>query len=226
MSKAQLLVDEQVTALSSICELENEVTQAFRSAMLPIAERHLAVAAQSGGASSEKIKITKKPTKRNTKPKEEKIAGKNAYHFFVADKMGEVKAAGIEAKSRMKRIGEMWKSLDDQSRQPYKDMAERFNSYIAIEMRNPDWKERKEDIVAAANTSAKTNCSGDACVDQVNEDNEDALVDDEVQTVETVSNAPDDENDEEEVTVITPPTNQTKVGKAQQVQSIRKRANK
>ena len=161
MSKAQSLVDEQVKAVSSICDLEPEVTQAFHAAMLPIAERHLSSLAtsQTGGVSSGdgKIKIGKKtPAKRTTKPKEEKLSGKNAYHFFVADKMSEVKAAGVEAKSRMKRIGEMWKALNDAERQPYKDMADRYNAYVAKEMQTSDWKARKETIVLAANSSAKT----------------------------------------------------------------------
>ena len=159
MSKAQSLVDEQVKALSSICDLEKEVTDAFHAAMLPIAERHLASLATAPAATTGegKIKIGKKVgAKRATKPKEEKLSGKNAYHFFVADKMGEVKAAGVEAKSRMKRIGEMWKALAEDQRLPYKAMAERYNAFVGQEMKTSDWKDRKEAIVTAANASAKT----------------------------------------------------------------------
>src|SRR5437667_7614698 len=105
---AKSVVDEQSKALSSICELESEVTNAFHAAMLPIAERYLASAGASASVvpAGEKIKIgTKKTaTKRATKPKEEKLSSKNGYHFFVAAKMGEVKSAGGEAKARMKRI--------------------------------------------------------------------------------------------------------------------------
>src|SRR5689334_20595261 len=116
MSAAKALVDEQVKSLGSICDLESDVTQAFHAALLAVAERHLAnlTTATSSGASGEKIKIGKKTgTKRATKPKEDKLSSKNAYHFFVAAKMGEVKAAGVEAKGRMKRIGEMWKALSE-----------------------------------------------------------------------------------------------------------------
>jgi hypothetical protein len=156
---ARALVDEQVKALSSICELESDVTQAFHAAMLPIAERHLTSAGSSSPAATggEKIKLGKKAgTKRASKPKEEKLSSKNGYHFFVAAKMSEVKAQGVEAKGRMKKIGEMWKALSEADRQPYKNMAARYNEHVGTEMKTSDWKARKEAIVAAANSVATT----------------------------------------------------------------------
>src|SRR5207244_4311061 len=136
------LVDEQVKALSSICDLETDVTNAFHAAMLPIAERHLAsltsaaapVAVGGGKIKIDKKSGSKKASSTASKPKEEKLSSKNGYHFFVANKMGEVKAQGVEAKGRMGKIGAMWKALSEADKQPYQDMAKRYNEYITKEM--------------------------------------------------------------------------------------------
>ena len=153
---AKALVDEQIKSLGNICELESDVIQAFHGALIAVAERHLAnLSATVSPVVTEKIKIGQKTTtKRASKPKEDKLSSKNAYHFFVAAKMGEVKAAGVEAKGRMKRIGEMWKELTDEDRSPYKAMATRYNDHVQNEMKSADWKVRREAIMAAANLSA------------------------------------------------------------------------
>lgn len=190
MSQAKSLVDEQVKALSAICDLEAEVTAAFHAALLPIAERYLASSSASGSLTSDgKIKIGKKTGgKRVSKPKEEKLSTKNSYHFFVADKMAEVKQQGIEAKLRMKKIGEMWKALSDEQRLPYKEMADRYNAFVAKEMQTDDWKSRKESIMAAANSSAKSGSDEpvpDLSVDVPEEDEATADVADETESVST-----------------------------------------
>lgn len=183
MSSAQL-VKELVSALSGICELETDIMNAFRDAMTPIVEKHVATLGSSTG---EKVKLTKKGAvakTRTSKPKEDKLTTKNGYHFFVAAKMGEVKAANVPAKERMKKIGEMWKGLDDAGKQPFKSMAERYNAHIATESKSADWKDRKEAIVAAANAAATagTGISAGALADA-----DDA---DETATVATVATAP------------------------------------
>ena len=151
------LVEAQIVALSNICDLEAEVLSAFQSALEEVASAHLAKLAS--GASSEggaKLKLTKKDTgkARVTKPKEDKISAKNAYHFFVAAKMGEVKTAGVEPKGRMKRIGEMWKALGEDERGPYKAMATKYNEIVLEAQKSDDWKARREDIVKDANRQA------------------------------------------------------------------------
>ena len=186
---AKLLVDEQIKSLGSICDLEPDVTQAFHSALLQVAERHLATMSAntaSTAVSGEKIKIGKKATtKRTSKPKEDKLSSKNAYHFFVAAKMSEVKAAGVEAKGRMKRIGEMWKALSDDDRKPYKDMASRYNDHIQNEMKTADWKARRDDIVKEANLQATT--GNEAVIDDAEDDGEDEDNESEVSSVVTVA---------------------------------------
>ncbi len=192
---AKSIVDEQIKSLEQICDLEQDVIQAFHVALLQVAERHLAtLSTGSTPVSGEKIKLGKKATKRVTKPKEEKLSSKNAYHFFVAAKMGEVKAAGVEAKGRMKRIGEMWKALSDDERKPFKDMATRYNDYVQNEMKSDDWKARREAIVLAANqhaTSAEgaTAVSVPTTTDADEEVDEDEEVDD-ADEVETVVSVP------------------------------------
>jgi len=187
---AKVLVDEQVKSLSSICDLESDVTQAFHAALLQVAERHLANLSTTTTAAStgEKIKIGKKAgAKRVTKTKEDKLSSKNAYHFFVAAKMGEVKAAGVEAKGRMKRIGEMWKALSEDERKPYKDMAARYNEHVQGEMKTADWKARRDAIVAAANQHA-TSGTGAVVVESEGGDEEEEEDDvDETETVVSVA---------------------------------------
>jgi hypothetical protein len=190
---AKALVDEQVKSLATICELDSDVMQAFHGALLTVAERHLASMTPASTSSGEKIALTKKGTaKRASKPKEDKLSSKNAYHFFVAAKMGEVKAAGVEAKGRMKRIGEMWKALVDEDRQPFKDMASRYNEYVQNEMKSADWKDRREAIVAAANQSATAGVASSSTVvaDDAGEEEGDEEADvDETSTVVTTATA-------------------------------------
>lgn len=152
------LVNEQIQALSSICELESDVTQAFRSAIYPIAEKHFETFVSQSGTTP-KFKIDKKvSTKKAAKPKEENLSKKNAYHFFVAEKMALVKADGVESKLRMKRIGEMWKELNDDQRRPFREKAEVYNAYIAKAMQeDPNWKTNKDAILAGANSAANGN---------------------------------------------------------------------
>lgn len=179
---AKALVEEQVKSLSTICELEPDVTKAFQDALLQVAERHLS--AQSSSSGGDKIKLEKKAgTKKASKPKEDKISHKNAYHFFVAAKMPEVKAEGVEAKGRMKSIGEKWKALAEPDRQPYKDMAVRYNDYVNNAMKSGDWKDHRDDIVASANRSAGINN------DQGDEADGDDAEEDTVSTISTTSTA-------------------------------------
>lgn len=187
---AQDLVNEQVKSLSAICELETEVTDAFRKAMLPIAERYLAQASAGSAAGSDgKLKLTKKGgAKRGTaKPKEEKLTSKNGYHFFVAAKMAEVKNAGVEAKGRMKAIGDKWKALDDAGRAPYKSMAERYNAHVTAESKTADWKARKDAIVEAANAAARAGAPAGVTVAAVTGDDDDTAT---VATTATTATAP------------------------------------
>jgi hypothetical protein len=162
---AKAFVDQQLDALSSLCDLDANTRDAFSSALLPIAEAQFAKMA-SGTTDGGKIKLSKKATgkPRATKPKEDKISNKNAYHIFVAAKMAEVKGNNVPAKERMTAIGQLWKALDDAGKAPYKTQAEAYNSYIAEQMKSDDWKTRRDEITKEANAHAGANVSDVATV--------------------------------------------------------------
>ena len=188
MSNVQTVVSDLLKAISGICDLEDSTQKAFSEVMLPILQTALSASASSGSGDGTKIKLGKGKggSKKSSKPKEEKLASKNGYHFFVAAKMGEVKAAGVGAKERMGKIGGMWKALNDDTRKPYKEMAERYNAHVAKEMQSPDWKARKEAIQAAANAVANQGAPVAVSADDL-EDVEDTST---VVTTATTSTAP------------------------------------
>lgn len=150
---AKSFVDEQLNALSSLCELDAQTREAFSSALLPIAEAQFS---KMGVTEGGKIKLSKKATgkTRVTKPKEDKISNKNAYHIFVAAKMAEVKGNNVPAKERMTAIGQLWKALDEDGKKPYAAQAAAYNAYIAEQMKSDDWKTRRDDIMKEANAHA------------------------------------------------------------------------
>jgi hypothetical protein len=152
---AKSFVDEQLNALSSLCELDAQTREAFSSALLPIAEAQFSKMG-AGVTEGGKIKLSKKATgkTRVTKPREDKISNKNAYHIFVAAKMAEVKGNNVPAKERMTAIGQLWKALDEDGKKPYAAQAASYNAYIAEQMKSDDWKARRDDIMKEANAHA------------------------------------------------------------------------
>ncbi len=152
---AKSFVNEQLDALSSLCELDATTREAFSSALLPIAEAQFSKMG-AGVTEGGKIKLSKKAggKTRVTKPKEDKISNKNAYHIFVAAKMAEVKGNNVPAKERMTAIGQLWKALDEDGKKPYAAQAAAYNAYIAEQMKSADWKTRRDDITKEANAHA------------------------------------------------------------------------
>jgi hypothetical protein len=146
------VVDEQVSVLSGVCDLDDEVKATFRVKLLDVLTAHLGSLTVGGGSGTKEKK--QKLSAKSSKPKEDKLSTKNGYHFFVANKMPEVKAAGVESKSRMSEIGIKWKALDETGRLPFKNMASRYNEYVTGQMKTPDWKERREAVLAEANRLA------------------------------------------------------------------------
>jgi hypothetical protein len=153
-----------VSSLSNVCDLEPDVQSAFLAAMEPLVREFVESVGKSSTGSGEKIKLSKKSgnNKRATKPKEDTISKKNAYHCYVADKMGEVKAQGVAPKERMGKIGAMWKATSDEDKQPYREMAQRYNDYVVEAMKDTNWKANKDEIIKSANQEAKLNSGSSA----------------------------------------------------------------
>jgi len=125
--------------------------------MRPVVDEFLANATP---ASTEKVKLTKKTStgksKGTTKEKADKISTKNAYHVFVAAKMGQVKGDGVDAKKRMGAIGELWKALTADDKAPYEAYAKAYNEYVQAAQNEADWKSRVEEIKKAGNAHAQS----------------------------------------------------------------------
>jgi len=147
------IVDELFNKLSTTCELEDEIVNALRPGFLEVVEKHLSppTEVQSGEG---KTRTRKTTTKRVTSPKSDKIPHKNAYHFFVAAKMVEVKDS-VAAKDRMKHIGELWKKISDDERKTFVDKADSYNVSVDEAMKSSDWSSKREGIVETA-TKATT----------------------------------------------------------------------
>ena len=152
---ATQLVDEQLKRLASLCDLDADVLASFRKELLEVAQTHLArLSASSSASAPAEGESKRKGGKRAPKAKPTKISAKNGYHFFVAAKMAEVKSAGVEAKARMKQIGDLWKATAEADRAPFKEMATKYNEYVATECKTAGWEDRRDDIVARANQLA------------------------------------------------------------------------
>lgn len=143
------IVDELFNKLATTCELEDEIVNALRPGFLEVVEKHLSppTEVQSGEG---KTRTRKTATKRATSPKSDKIPHKNAYHFFVAAKMVEVKDS-VAAKDRMKHIGELWKKISDDERKTFVDKADSYNVSVDEAMKSSDWSSKREGIVETAN---------------------------------------------------------------------------
>lgn len=83
----------------------------------------------------------KKPRKRSSKPKKEKVEGEvkknvNSWIHFCKEKRPELALESVTGKAAMSRLSTMWKELDEAGKQPYKDMADddkrRYESEINI----------------------------------------------------------------------------------------------
>lgn len=151
MATEEKIVSELLDALSTVCELDKETISVLRPELFSVVHRNM-TALSVPVPSVEKVKVSRSSSKRV--PKSDKIPHKNAYHFFVASKMGEVKDAGVGAKERMKTIGEMWKKLPEEGRLPFQEKAQHYNQSVDSAMSEPDWASRREDIVSSANQSA------------------------------------------------------------------------
>ena len=129
MANIEKIASELLSQLSSMCELDRETQEAIRPSFLEVLKKHITDAPSA----SEKPEKTKKASKKSTEPKPEKLTKNNAYHFFVAAKMGVVKDSGVAAKERMTTIGEMWKKLSDDERKVFQDQALHYNEVIEAE---------------------------------------------------------------------------------------------
>jgi hypothetical protein len=150
-----VIVEEIFKAINAVCDLDDQIVTHLRPGLVAIATKYFVVNSATSDASAEGGKGKGKGKgKKSDKPKSTKIARKNAYHFFVAAKMGEVKSQDIVANERMKRIGEMWKQLDEAGRKPFGDMASLFNEYVDKEIKTAGWEARRDEIIKAANKAA------------------------------------------------------------------------
>lgn len=150
---AEKVVEELFATLASKCDLDEEIIMAIKPGFLEVIEKHLKAPVEA--PVEVKPKAKKVTAKRPASPKGEKIAHKNAYHFFVAEKMSGVKEAGVGAKDRMKHIGENWKKLTDEERKVFQDRAAAWNASVDESMAtDPDWLSHKDAVLATANKAA------------------------------------------------------------------------
>jgi hypothetical protein len=148
------VVAELLDELSTMCDLDVDTVKALKPGFVKVIEKNIgSFGAAPAGEKKVKGKGTRGAGKKAT-PKSDKIPHKNGYHFFVADKMGQVKEQGVGAKERMKTIGEMWKLLSEDDRKPFKGKAQLFNDAVDGEMKNEGWIARRDSIVEAANIGA------------------------------------------------------------------------
>jgi hypothetical protein len=154
---ADKIVNEIFEELSKMCELDEATIAAIRPNFLAVIQKNMALMTTTvapADAPESTGKKVKKASTRKVGTKSDKIPHKNGYHFFVAAKMGEVKAAGVGAKDRMKKIGDMWKELVEEGRKPYQEKARLYNESVDNEMKLPDWAARRTTIVDNANLTA------------------------------------------------------------------------
>ena len=151
------VTSDVVTALGAVCDLEGEVREAFSQTISGVLSKyHLATEAPSEAVAADgdsdgtvKVQLKKKKKKRDTSHRK---PSKNAYHFFVAAKMPEVKASGVESKQRMKQIGLMWGKTDADGKAPFNAAAKTFNEKVAEMTATEGWV--KADVAAAAQAVA------------------------------------------------------------------------
>lgn len=148
------VTSDVVNALGSVVDLEPEVSDAFTQTISSVLSKYyLATEAPStttsSGGEGLKVQLKRKKKKRDTSNRK---PSKNAYHFFVAAKMPEVKASGVEAKQRMATIGAMWKSVTETEKAPFVEAANAFNSTVAELTQTEGWD--KTEVQDAAQTAA------------------------------------------------------------------------
>jgi hypothetical protein len=204
--QAENCVNEQLKSLAAICDLDSEVLGAFKTAMLPIVERHMASngsAPASSAGTGDKIKLNKKggvAKPRKTKAKVEgDISAKNPYHFYVAAQMTTVKGLNIAAKQRMSKIGEMWKATAVEDRAPYKSAADVYNAHVTEAKKADGWVATRDSIIAAANSLAQKELAAVGVHTPV-----DAVLADQADAVEQEEEQEAEEQEEEEEEVATP----------------------
>lgn len=153
MATSENIVKELLDELSKMCELDVDTVNTLRPGLMKVIQKYMtvhSVPVSVGGGNNTK-NMAKKATKKSEKTK---IPHKNAYHFYVAAKMGEVKEAGVVAKERMKKIGEMWRELNENDHKPYQASAQIYNEIVDAEMKTTDWESRRGTIIEKANLSA------------------------------------------------------------------------
>lgn len=152
-TSATVLVEKLLDHVKVSCETDDEgLIKVLREGFAPAVEEFVASLSSGQGqvpVSSKRGKSSK--TEVAEKVKEKKLRPKNPYHFFVADKMGEVKAQGVPAPERMKTLGGMWKELSDEGKVVYNDRAKKYNDFIVEAQTKPDWATRIEEIQRQAN---------------------------------------------------------------------------
>jgi ribosomal protein L12E/L44/L45/RPP1/RPP2 len=156
---------ELVTALSEVCQLDDETVDQLRPILLKVIQKNLAEFA-SAPAPKAKKGAPKKEAKEEKDAKEEKeeveeeaktdkIHHRNAYHFFVNAKMDVVKDnKEVAAKQRMKAIGDMWKLLNEDDKKSFQDQARRYNESVDAAIQKPDWVAHRDEIIETASMIA------------------------------------------------------------------------
>lgn len=151
------VTSDVVNALGSVVDLEPEVSDAFTQTISSVLSKYyLATEApstttttSSGSGEGLKVQLKRKKKKRDTSNRK---PSKNAYHFFVAARMPEVKESGVEAKQRMATIGSMWKSVTETEKAPYVAAASAFNAKVTELTANEGWA--KTEVQNAAQEAA------------------------------------------------------------------------
>lgn len=152
-ASASALVEKLLDHVKVSCETDDEgLIKVLREGFAPAVEEFVGSLGTSSGESvgtGKRGKASK--AEKVEKVKEKKLRPKNPYHFFVADKMGEVKAQGVPAPERMKTLGGMWKELSDDGKVVYNERAKKYNDFIVEAQTKPDWSSRIEEIQRQAN---------------------------------------------------------------------------